>query len=59
MTREELLRELRALPSAELDGLLQELLNRDGSKAPDDEVDRTVREVIERYRPALERLAQR
>lgn len=61
MTREDLLRELRALPPTELDHLLRELVDgrgEDPSTVADAEVERAVREVILRYKPALERLAR-
>lgn len=61
MTREDLLRELRALPPTELDHLLRELVDGRGENpytVADAEVERAVREVILRYKPALERLAR-
>jgi hypothetical protein len=60
VTREDLLRELRALPEDEAATLLRELLER----GPVEPIERDawltiVDRLIEQYRPAWERLAQR
>ncbi len=60
MTREDLLRELRALPPDEAASLLRELIE----QGPVEPVERdawldVVDRLIEQYRPAWERLAQR
>lgn len=60
MTREELLRELRALPPEEVVGLLNELLDWEPAESMPRELWlATVDRAIERHREAWERLAKR